>query len=191
MMLDFGATLFGTTRSLYPVYARDILLIGPSGLGLLFASVSIGSIIGAAFLSMIGSVRRAGVWVLIGVAIFGAGIAGFALSRTLWITLVMLAGTGLGNVISAVMRNTIIQVSAPNELRGRVSSVNSIFASGGPQLGQFEAGMLAQFYGAPAAALFGGLATLAMAALLSASPLVRRFELPPPAVEDRRAPAST
>jgi MFS family permease len=190
MVLDFGATLFGTTRSLYPIYARDILFIGPGGLGLLFAAVSVGSVFGAAFLSTLGSVRRAGFWVLIGVTIFGASIVGFAVSRALWLTLLMLAGTGLGNVISAVMRNTIIQTSAPNALRGRVSSVNSIFASGGPQLGQFEAGIIAQFAGAPAAALAGGLATLALTGVLTAVPVIRRFELARPGAEPQPAGAA-
>jgi MFS family permease len=191
IMLDFAATLFGTTRSLYPIFARDILAIGPSGLGLLFSAVAVGSIIGAAFLSTLGSVRHVGRWVLIGVTIFGASIVGFSLSKTLWMTLLMLAGTGLGNVISAVMRNTIIQMSAPNELRGRVSSVNSIFASGGPLLGQFEAGTVAQFYGAPLAALSGGLATLAFALALAVVPIMRRFELPPPVAEELRVEAPT
>jgi MFS family permease len=191
ILLDFGATLFGTTRPLYPIFARDILTIGPAGLGLLFSAVAVGSVVGAAFLSTLGSVRRAGRWVLIGVVIFGASIVAFSFATALPLALLALAGTGLGNVISAVMRNTIIQMSAPNALRGRVSSVNSIFASGGPLLGQFEAGAVAQVFGAPFAAFSGGLATLALALGLAAVPVVRRFELPPPVVEEQRVEART
>src|SRR5205085_4376203 len=95
MALDFGATFFGGARALYPIYARDILHVGAVGLGVLFAASAIGSGIGATVMSTVGQVRRAGLWVLIGVAIYGICTIAFALSPFFWFSVVMLAGTGL------------------------------------------------------------------------------------------------
>jgi MFS family permease len=176
MTLDFAATFFGSARALYPIYARDILRVGAPGLGVLFAASAIGSGIGAAVMSTIGQVKRAGLWVLIGVAVYGVCTIAFALSPIFWFSVLMLAGTGLGNMISAVLRGTINQMSTPNELRGRVAAVNSIFTSGGPQLGQFESGVLAQVASTQVSALSGGVATLLVVAALLPIPWIRKFE---------------
>ena len=177
MALDFGATFFGTSSSLLPVYARDILAAGPVGLGLLYAAPSVGAI--AVAVAMSGRVRidRAGKWVLIGVAFYGACMMGFAVSRVMWISLAMLAGTGAGNAVSAVLRGTSNQLLTPDHLRGRVTAVNSVFTNGGPQLGQFESGLVASVGGSELAALTGALGTCALAGIIALLPRVRSFTL--------------
>jgi MFS family permease len=183
MVLDFGATLFGSARALYPIYARDILAVGAVGLGLLYAASALGSVVAASIMSTLAHIRRAGLWTLIGVAVYGACATLFAVSHLFWLSLLLLAGTGAGNIVSAVLRGTINQLSTPNNLRGRVSSVNSIFTTGGPQLGQFESGLVAQVAGAQFSALSGGLATLALVAVLAAVPWIRQFQFGSPALD--------
>lgn len=179
MLLDFAATFFGSTRALLPIYARDIFAVGASGLGLLYASESIGSVVAAVVLSRVGTPRRTGLWVLIGVTLYGACTVVFALSGLFWLSLVMLTGSGVGNTIGAVLRGTINQLATPDDLRGRVSAVNSVFTMGGPQLGQFESGVVAEVWGTQISALTGGLATLLVVAALAAAPSVRQFRLSP------------
>jgi MFS family permease len=181
MVLDFGATFFGSARALYPIYARDILMVGGLGLGLLYASSAVGSVIAATVMSSLPHIRRAGFWTLVGVAIYGACATVFALSNHFWLSLALLAGTGAGNIVSAILRGTINQLNTPNHLRGRVSAVNAVFVQGGPQLGQFESGLVAQIGGAQFSALTGGVATLILVAIVAATPWVRSYELPPPA----------
>src|SRR6202030_1511803 len=101
MVLDFGATLFGSARALYPIYARDILSVGAVGLGLLYASSAVGSVAAAAVVSLRSQVHRAGLWTLLGVAFYGACATAFALSHFFWLSLLLLAGTGAGNIVSA------------------------------------------------------------------------------------------
>jgi len=176
MALDFGATLFGSARALYPIYARDILGVGAAGLGALYAASAVGSVAGAVVMSMLGQVRRAGLWTLIGVALYGASTVVFALSPFFWLSVLMLAASGLGNMISAVLRGTINQLSTPNALRGRVAALNSVFTQGGPQLGQFESGVVAQVAGTQFSAVTGGVATLVLVLSLLGVPWIRRFE---------------
>ena len=178
MLLDFGATFFGNVRSLFPIYARDILMVGPQGLGLLYASRAVGSLCAAAVVSFVGPVRRAGIWILIGVGLYGVSTAAFAYTRVFWISVMMLALCGAGDTVSSILRSTINQMSTPDELRGRMSSINSIFTSNGPQLGQFEAGLVAAWLGAQLSALTGGLATLAIVALVAIGfPQVQRSRI--------------
>ena len=178
LMMDFGANFFGNARALLPIYARDILLVGPKGLGVLYAASAVGALVGAAGFSMIGPVRRAGAWILIGVTIYGLCLVTFARSRLFWLSVVLLAGSGVGDTISAVLRATINQLATPDELRGRMGAINSIFTNSGPQLGQFQAGLLASFLGAELAILSGGMIILSIVgALLLWVPHVRRFQL--------------
>jgi MFS family permease len=177
MALDFGATLFATPNALFPVYARDILQVGPQGLGVLYAATSIGAILGALGMSTLHGVRRAGVGVLVGVTVYGIANVFFAASPLLWLSAVLLAIAGIGNAISAVLRWTISQLLTPDELRGRVSAANSVFTLGGPRLGEFRAGVVAELFGAQASALTGGIATLVLVAGLALVPAVRRFDL--------------
>jgi MFS family permease len=178
MLLDFGATFFGNVRSLFPIYARDILFVGPRGLGLLYSSRAVGSLCAAAVVSAMGPVRHAGTWILIGVGLYGVSTAIFAYSQVFWISVMMLAFCGAGDTISSILRSTINQMSTPDELRGRMSSINSIFTSSGPQLGQFESGLVAAWLGAQLSALTGGLATLAIVALVAIGfPQVQRSRI--------------
>jgi MFS family permease len=178
MVLDFGATFFGNARGLFPIYARDILLVGPKGLGILYSSRAVGSLCAAIGMSFLGPVKQGGRWILMGIGIYGISTVLFAGSRTFWFSVLMLAISGAGDTISSILRSTINQLSTPDELRGRMSSINSIFTSSGPQLGQFESGLVAAWLGTEASALTGGLATLAiLAAVAAAFPDVRRFSI--------------
>jgi len=168
LLMDLGANLFGTVRALYPIYARDILAVGPQGLGMLYAASAAGALTGALGLSLFGQVRRAGHWILCGVTIYGLCLLGFAYSRWFWLSLLLLAGSGIGDAISAILRATINQLSTPDELRGRMSAINSIFTNSGPQLGQFQAGALAAVIGAEMAAGAGAIVILVIVVVLVA-----------------------
>ena len=191
MILDFGATLFGSPVALFPVFARDILDVGEVGLGFLFAAPSIGGALGGVAMSIRPQIRDAGKWVLIGVAFYAACTIGFAFAPTLWLALLLLAGGGLGNLVSAVLRGTTNQLLTPDPLRGRVSAVNSAFVWGGPQLGQFESGLVASLWSAPAAAATGGIAALLLAGAIALKPSVRRFQLQIDSEEVTTAPATS
>jgi MFS family permease len=178
MVLDFGATFFGNARALYPIYARDILLVGPTGLGVLYAARAVGSLFSATAISFFGPIRRGGRWIFAGVMLYGISTVLFAGSQVFWFSVLMLALSGAGDTISAILRNTINQLSTPDELRGRMSSINSIFTSTGPQLGQFESGLVAAWLGAELSAMTGGLATLIiLASVVAAFPKIRRFQI--------------
>ena len=164
MMMDFGAMFFGSAKALLPIYARDILAVGPRGLGLLYAAGAVGSLCSALGLSAFGRVRRPGRWIFAGVAVFGVCTVLFAGSRTFWLSALLLAGAGAGDTISAILRGTANQLSTPDELRGRMASINSMFTNSGPHLGQLESGLVAAWLGAELSALTGGLATLALLA---------------------------
>ncbi len=178
MLLDFGATFFGNVRGLFPIYARDILRVGPTGLGMLYASRAVGSLGAAAAMSVLGPVKLGGWWVLIGVGIYGFATVVFSHSHLFWLSLWMLTLTGVGDTISSILRATINQLHTPDELRGRMSSINSIFTMSGPQLGQFEIGVVAAWLGSEVAALSGGLATLGILfAVAVAFPNIREFRM--------------
>ena len=178
MLLDFGATLFGNVRGLFPIYARDILQVGPRGLGFLYASRAVGSLSAALALSMLPPIRRTGRWILIGVALYGAATALFAVSEVFWFSVLMLALCGAGDTISSILRATVNQLGTPDELRGRMSSIGGIFSGSGPHLGQFESGAIASWIGAKFSALTGGLATLAVVAMvIGYFPQVRHYQI--------------
>ncbi|HEY3152342.1 MAG TPA: MFS transporter [Candidatus Binatia bacterium] len=178
LMMDFGANIFGTVRSLFPIYARDILAVGPQGLGLLYAASAVGALLGALGLSLWGPVRHAGRWILVGVTIYGLSLLFFATSHFLWLSVLLLVGSGIGDTISAVLRATINQLSTPDELRGRMASINSIFTNSGPQLGQFQLGALAAVVGAEFAVTAGGLIILLIVMVLMVGfPHVRKYQI--------------
>ena len=176
MILDFGATFFGNVRGLLPIYAKDILAVGPTGLGMLYSARAVGSLGAAGAMSIWGPVKRSGLWVFIGVGIYGVATVLFAYSGWFWFSLLMLTLTGVGDTISSILRGTINQLQTPDELRGRMSSINGIFTMGGPQLGQFEIGIIAAWLGSEMAALTGGLACLAILIAVAATfPHVRGY----------------
>jgi MFS family permease len=177
MLMDFAVMFFGTTRALLPVYARDIFSVGAVGLGWLYAAESVGSVVTAVIMSRLGLVRNAGGWVLVGVGFHGVCIIGFALSDSMLPAILFLVGAGVGNTIGAVLRWTINQLTTPDNLRGRVSAVNSVFTAGGPQLGQFRSGAVAEVWGAPFSALSGGVITVLVIVVLALVPSVRGFKL--------------
>lgn len=194
MALDFGVNLFGAPRALFPVFARDVLQVGPQGLGLLYTSTAVGALSSAVLMSFFGQVRRAGLWVLVAIGVFSVFTIGFGLSHLFWLSLLMLAGEGAGNTAGAVLRQTVNQLNTPDELRGRVISVNNVFTNGGPQLGQFRSGVVAEVAGPEFSAVAGGLAALALVVGLTvAVPTVRRYEIPSSLHEERGAatPRST
>lgn len=166
LMMDFGANVFGTARSLYPIYARDILVVGPQGLGLLYAASAAGALLGAAGFSLWGPVRRAGHWILFGVTLCGVCLLLFGNSSVFWLSILALVGLGVGDAVSAILRATINQLVTPDELRGRMASINSIFTNSGPQLGQFQAGALAALIGAEFAVTAGGIISLLIVGIL-------------------------
>jgi MFS family permease len=178
LMMDFGANIFGTIRSLFPIYARDILAVGPQGLGALYAASAVGALLGALGLSLWGPLRQAGRWILIGVTLYGLCLLLFAKSHFFWLSILLLVGSGIGDTISAILRGTINQLSTPDELRGRMASINSIFTNSGPQLGQFQAGALAAVIGAEFATMTGGLIILLIViVLLVGFPHVREYRI--------------
>ena len=177
MTLDFAQNFFGSGRALLPIYARDILNVGPQGLGLLYAATSAGALAMATVMSVRSQTRRAGTWVLVSVSAYGIFTAIFGLSHSFWLSFLMLAAAGAANTVSFVLRNTINQLLTPDEIRGRVTSVNSMFTNTGPQLGQFEAGAVASVIGAVGATAMGGLLVTSIAAGLAAVRSVRKFEV--------------
>lgn len=177
MLLDFFATFFGASMALMPIFATDILHVGAEGLGFLLAAPSAGAVLTAVLMSSFGHVRRQGQVVLWSVAAYGVAWVVFGLSHSFWLSLLALAGTGASDTISMIMRQTIRQLITPDALRGRMTSVNMIFFMGGPQLGEFESGMVARFASAPWAALIGGVGVLVATALVAwRLPAVRRYE---------------
>lgn len=190
MALDFGQNFFGSGRALLPVYARDILNVGPQGLGLLYTANSVGALVMGAVMSVRRPVQRPGVWVLVAVSVYGIFTTLFGISHFFWLSFLMLAGAGAANTVSFVLRNTINQLVTPDEIRGRVTSVNSMFTNTGPQLGQFEAGALASVIGPVGSTALGGVLVTAIAAGLAGVSAVRNFEVREKAPERKEeAPA--
>jgi MFS family permease len=165
MSLDLFATLLGAVIALLPVFARDILMVGPFGLGLLRAAPAVGAVLMAAVLARIETPRPAGTFIFGGVALFGIAIVVFGLSTSFFLSLAALFVTGASDMISNILRNSVVQLSATNEMRGRVNSVNQLFISGANELGDFRAGLSAGLIGATPAVLLGGACTIAIAGL--------------------------
>ena len=166
--LDLVAVLFGGASALLPIVAQDLLHVGPWGLGLLRSSPALGAIAMGAWLAHAPIRSKAGKTMLIAVAVYGLAIVGFGLSDTLILSMLMLAMSGAADQISVVIRHTMVQSETPDEMRGRVAAVNSIFVSGSSDLGEFESGVTAWWWGTVPAIFFGGAATLGFAALWSA-----------------------
>jgi len=178
LVMDFGANIFGTVRALLPIYARDILVVGPKGMGVLYAASAVGSLVGAASFGRMGNVRRAGIGILTGVTLYGVCIVLFSRSHVFLLSVLFLVGVGFGDMISAILRATINQLATPDALRGRMASINSIFTNSGPQVGQFQAGALAAVVGAEFSVMTGGLIILLIVAILTLwFPHVRDFQI--------------
>ncbi len=157
MILDFIATFFASANTLMPIIARDVLKVGVVEYGWLSAAQSAGAMLAALVISQIDQIRRQGPIFLGSVMVFGFATILFGLSTTFALAWVTLAFTGAADSVSTIIRNTIRQLQTPDEIRGRMTSINQIFFQGGPQLGEIEAGVVAQFFGAPVAIITGGI----------------------------------
>ncbi len=167
MLLDFVATFFSSARTMLPIVADRILHVGPEGYGLLNTAQPAGAFAAGAITALRKDVRRQGVVLLISVAIYGLATALFGASTVFALSYILLALTGAGDTVSTVIRGTIRQLITPDELRGRMTSVNMVFFMGGPQLGELEAGLVASAFGAPIAIVTGGIATVLFTAWIA------------------------
>ena len=163
--LDLFAVLLGGVTALLPIYANDVLVVGPAGLGCLRCAPGVGAAIVGLVLAHRTMQRGAGKRMLLCVAGFGFATIVFALSRNLWLSLLALAAAGGFDMVSMVIRQTLVQVSTPDAMRGRVSAVQWMFVGASSELGEFESGATAALFGTVPAALLGGLGTLAVVAL--------------------------
>lgn len=166
--LDLFAVLLGGAVALLPVYAKEILFVGPWGLGILRAAPGVGAVFTAIAVAHWPLRKRAGVTMLWCVAGFGAFTIVFGLSRNVAVSLLALVLVGATDMISVVVRSTMIQLATPDEMRGRVSAVNMIFVGASNEFGQFESGLTAHWFGTVPAVVLGGLGTLVVVALWSA-----------------------
>jgi MFS family permease len=165
--LDLFAVLLGGATALLPIFARDILRVGPTGLGYLQAAPSIGACLMALLLAHRPPLQRAGLALLWAVGGFGAATIVFGLSRNVYVSFAMLFATGALDNISVVVRSTLLQVLTPDTMRGRVSAVNAIFISSSNELGGFESGLTARFFGPVASVVAGGIGTVLVVAAVA------------------------
>jgi MFS family permease len=161
--LDLFAVLFGGAVALLPVFAKDVLEVGPAGLGILRAAPAVGALVSALLLTRWPVWRRAGRTLLLFVGLYGASIVVFGLSRLMWLSLIALAAGGAFDMVSVVLRQTILPLTTPDELRGRVTAVEMVFISASNELGAFESGVAAALLGAVPAVVLGGCVTMAIA----------------------------
>jgi len=177
MLVDFFATLLASATVLLPVYATDILKVGATGYGILSAAPAVGATLGAIVMAQYGGrIQKQGIVMLWAVAGFGLSTIVFGYASVFWLSLLALAGTGFTDSVSAGIRSPLRQVLTPDHLRGRMLSVNMIFFMGGPQLGEFEAGVVASLFGPVLSVVTGGVATvLAVAWIAYTFPNLTRY----------------
>jgi MFS family permease len=181
MLLDFFATFFSSATALLPIFAQDILKVGARGYGWLYAAPACGAVMmSAAMVFLTSRIRRRGPVLLWAIALYGFATVIFGFSRSFWITFAALALTGAADTISMVIRNIVRQLETPDRLRGRMVGVNMIFFVGGPQLGELEAGTVANWLGAPFSVISGGAGCLiAVACIAAATPELRQYHATP------------
>jgi hypothetical protein len=163
--LDLFAVLLGGSVALLPVYAREILHAGATGLGFLRASPGIGAVLMAIVMAHYPLRRRAGATMLWCVAGFGVFTVAFAISHNFVLSMAALVATGACDMVSVIVRHTLVQLGTPDEMRGRVSAVNGVFIGASNEFGQFESGVTAKLFGAVPAVLIGGIGTIVVVAL--------------------------
>ena len=192
--LDLFAVVFGGATALLPIYAKDILGVGALGFGLLAASLDVGALIMSLVLIFAPPAKRPGVWLMWAVLAFGLFTMGFGLSRSFPLSLLMYCLIGMADQVSVVMRLTTVQLNTPDELRGRVSSVNSLFITTSNELGRVESGFVAAATNATFAVVSGGIGCLAVLGIVWAKiPEMRRYRVQPAVpveVEPVSAPAA-
>jgi MFS family permease len=165
--LDLFAVLLGGSVALLPIFAETILHTGPRGLGVLRAAPGVGALAVSLLLTFRPIRRQAGMRMLVCVGLFGAATVVFGLSHSIWLSLVALLITGAADMVSVVIRSSILQLATPPEMRGRVSAVNSLFLGASNELGEFESGLTAQWFGAVRAVVLGGVGSLAVTGVWS------------------------
>jgi len=177
MLLDFFATFFSSATALLPIFAQDILRVGARGYGWLYAAPAVGAVAtSAAMVPLTERIERRGTALLWAVAGYGFATVVFGISRSFWLTFACLAMTGATDTVSMVIRNIVRQLETPDRLRGRMTGVNMVFFMGGPQLGELEAGAVANWFGAPFSVITGGAGCLVATAWVAAStPALRRY----------------
>ena len=206
MLLDFFATFFSSATALLPIFAQDILQVGAKGYGWLYAAPAVGAMITSALMvPLTDRIERRGAVLLWAVAGFGLATAVFGLSRSFWLTFFCLAMTGATDSVSMIIRNIVRQFETPDRLRGRMIGVNMVFFQGGPQLGELEAGAVANWLGAPFSVVSGGIGCLIAVGWVAAStPMLRHYgrtegppapglappPLPSPAIEGHETEAT-
>jgi len=163
--LDLFVVFLGGATALMPIFAHEILHQGPRGLGILRAAPAVGSLAMGLVMARFPMRRRAGRWLFVCVAVFGVATVVFGLSRAMWLSLASLAVAGAADTISVIVRSSLLQLGTPPEMRGRASAVNSLFVGASNELGEFESGVTAQWWGAVRATVIGGLGSLVVAAL--------------------------
>jgi MFS family permease len=175
--LDLFAVLLGGATALMPIFARDILTLGPWGLGLLRSAPGLGAIVMAILLAWYPLKHRAGIYMFIGVALFGLGTIVFGFSKSTELSIAALALMGAADMISVYVRESLIALWTPDQLRGRVNAVNMVFVGASNELGEFRAGTMASIFGAVPAVIIGGIGTLAVAAIWATSfPQLRKID---------------
>ena len=177
MLLDFFATFFSSAIALLPIFAQDILHVGASGYGWLYAAPAVGAVLGSVSMLVWASrIGRQG-WTLVwAVVVYGSATIVFGLSQSFWLTFLCLAVGGTADAVSTVIRNLVRQLETPDELRGRMTGINMVFFMGGPQLGELEAGLVANWFGARASVVSGGIGCLLVTALVTTlTPELRRY----------------
>jgi len=193
MLLDFFANFFASAIALLPIFAQDILRVGAQGYGWLYAAPSLGAMVASLIMvRQADRTQRRGVVLLWAVAIYSLSTIFFGLSRSFWLSFICLAAFGAADMVSTVFRNIIRHLTTPDNLRGRMTSVNMIFFMGGPQLGELEAGLVANAFGAPISVISGGIGALLATLWIShTTPALRQHRRDDPltALQVQPAPA--
>ena len=176
MLLDFAAMFFGSATSLLPIFATEVLGVGETGYGFLAGAPAIGAVLSGIFMSTFPTISRPGRLLFQAVIAYGMATIIFGASTSLWLTFGALLLTGVFDTVSMVLRHTLMQLSTPDELRGRMTSVNMLFASGGPRLGEAEAGLVAGIAGVSFSVISGGIGCIVAVTLIAYySPVLRNY----------------
>jgi MFS family permease len=177
MLLDFFATFFSSATALLPIFAQDVLRVGAKGYGWLYAAPATGALVTSAIMvPLTEQIRRRGPTLLWAVGGYGLATVIFGMSRSFWLTFLCLAMTGATDTVSMIIRNIVRQLETPDRLRGRMIGVNMVFFMGGPQLGELEAGVLANWLGAPFSVISGGIGCLLSTGwVAAATPALRHY----------------
>jgi MFS family permease len=189
MLLDFFATFFSSAMALLPIFAQDVLQVGPAGYGWLYGAPAAGALLmSGAMVLLTERIERRGAVLLYAVALYGLATIGFGLSRSFWLTFACLALTGVADSVSMIIRSVVRQLETPDHLRGRTTGINMVFFNGGPQLGEIEAGGMAQLFGAPFSVITGGIGCLiATGCVAAATPELRHYRATPLTVPTEKA----